>query len=153
MCGHLSKRLSGRRTCQRRRTGKWGYKRVGSLAEPLKSEIIAWAKNHRAKILEELSTKDPPWTTAMQGGTLVDSCPAVMAGLIGDITMFESGKVSHMIFFHDDNCPKLNGGQCTCDPDMELRTEFPWELYPPQKKRMGRRPKPHDEAGDEEILR
>ena len=51
--------------------GKIGLQGVGSLAEPLKSEIIAWAKNHRTKILKELSTdvknvfteKDPPWTT------------------------------------------------------------------------------------------
>lgn len=49
--------------------------------------------------------------------------------------MFEQGKVTHLIFKHDEDCPKLQGGQCTCEPDMELRADFPWDLYPPQKKK------------------
>ncbi len=49
--------------------------------------------------------------------------------------MFEQGKVTHLVFFHDDDCPQLQGGQCACSPDMELRASFPWDLYPPRKKK------------------
>ena len=30
------------------------------------------------------------------------------------------GEVIEVFVFHDDDCPALTGGECACDPDVEL---------------------------------
>jgi hypothetical protein len=33
------------------------------------------------------------------------------------------GGVSHILIGHDDDCPRLEGGECNCNPDVRL-TEY-----------------------------
>jgi hypothetical protein len=30
------------------------------------------------------------------------------------------GEVTILRYYHDDDCPKLKGRDCNCDPDMEV---------------------------------
>jgi hypothetical protein len=40
------------------------------------------------------------------------------------------GATIEVEFLHDDDCPKLRGGECTCTPDVQLRAEHDPERRP-----------------------
>lgn len=33
----------------------------------------------------------------------------------------KAGGVYVMNYYHDDTCPKLKGGECSCEPDVEMK--------------------------------
>ena len=37
-----------------------------------------------------------------------------------ELVTVKPGEVRHVTIYHDTGCPRLRGGLCTCEPDLEV---------------------------------